>query len=48
VLGEANVVRLLEILHEGAAAKREDLAALFAAKRMKPLAKAIRARMPWR
>jgi hypothetical protein len=48
VLGEANVVRLLEILYEGAAANREDLATLFAAKRMKPLAQAIRARMPWR
>jgi hypothetical protein len=46
-LGEIYVVRLFKMLDEHEAAKREHLKTLFAADRMKPLARVVRQSLPW-
>jgi hypothetical protein len=46
-LGDDHVARLFTMLDEYGAAKREHLKALFAAIRMKTLARAVRERLSW-
>ena len=46
-LGDDNVARLFAMLDKHGAAMREDLSKLFAADRMKPMARAVREKLSW-
>ena len=46
-LGDHHVARLFELLDKHGSAKREDLKKLFAAERMKPMARALREKLSW-
>lgn len=46
-LGGHHVGQLIEMLDKHGAASRDDLRKLFAAERMKPMARAVRGSLPW-
>lgn len=46
-LGDIHVVTLFQMLENYGAANRDDLKALFATPRMKPLARVVRDKLSW-